>query len=41
MRYDEPFFARGKHHELADDGRIGWHADFRIKLRELLLSRAA
>ncbi len=41
VRYDEPFFARGKHHELADDGRIGWHADFKAKLHELLLNRAA
>jgi len=35
-RYDEPFFARGKRHELADSGRIGWHPDFESRLRALL-----
>lgn len=35
-RYDEPFFAKGKRHELADEGRIGWHPDFETKLQELL-----
>ncbi len=37
-RYDDAFFARGKRHELADSGRIGWHADFEERLRALLLS---
>lgn len=36
-RYDEPFFCRGKHHELADDGRIGWHPDFEQMLSALLV----
>ena len=40
-RYRDPFFARGKHHELADGGAIGWHPDFRSRLDELLLSRTA
>jgi hypothetical protein len=40
-RYSEPFFSRGKHHELADNGRIGWHPDFRERLEALLLSRTA
>ncbi|MGW6318795.1 ABC-three component system protein [Streptomyces sp. NPDC055099] len=39
-RYDEPFFARGKHHELADRGRIGWHPLFEDRLENLNLSRA-
>ncbi|MFJ1709577.1 ABC-three component system protein [Kitasatospora sp. NPDC088346] len=38
-RYDEAFFARGKHHELADRGRIGWHPDF--EERVTALTRAA
>jgi hypothetical protein len=41
VRYDEPFFSRGKHHELADAGGVGWHMDFRTKLDALLLERAA
>jgi hypothetical protein len=36
-RYDEPFFCRGKHHELADDGRVGWHPDFQDQIEALLL----
>ena len=36
-RYDEAFFARGKRHEVADRGRIGWHADFEARLKALLL----
>lgn len=36
-RYDEAFFARGKRHEIADKGRIGWHADFEDRLKALLL----
>lgn len=36
-RYDEPFFARGKYHELADRGRVGWHPDFEERLAGLLL----
>jgi len=36
-RYDEAFFARGKRHEIADSGRIGWHADFETRLKALLL----
>lgn len=40
-RYDEPFFARGKYHELADTGQVGWHPDFANRLAELLLSHAS
>jgi hypothetical protein len=40
-RYDDAFFARGKRHELADSGRVGWHADFKDRLQSLLLSRLA
>jgi hypothetical protein len=40
-RYDEPFFARGKHHELADRGRVGWHPDFEERVQNLNLPRAA
>lgn len=35
--YDEPFFTHGKLHELADDGRVGWHPDFQARLEALLL----
>jgi hypothetical protein len=35
--YDEPFFTHGKFHELADDGRVGWHPDFQARLEALLL----
>jgi len=36
-RYSEPFFFRGKLHQLADDSSIGWHPEFRQKLDDLLL----
>jgi hypothetical protein len=36
-RYDEPFFSRGIHHGLADDGRAGWHPEFEKRLEEMLL----
>lgn len=36
-RYDEAFFCRGKHHELADRGRVGWHPEFAGRVEELLL----
>lgn len=39
-RYDESFFVRGKYHELADAGRVGWHPDFEARLTDIL-SRAA
>lgn len=39
-RYDEAFFSRGKCHELADDGRVGWHPDFAKLLEHLLLAVA-
>jgi len=35
-RYNDPFFARGKRHILADGGRIGWHPDFESRLQDLL-----
>jgi hypothetical protein len=37
-RYDEAFFYRGKHHELADDGRVGWHPNFADLLDRRLLA---
>ena len=38
--YDELFFTHGKLHELADDGRVGWHPDFQARLATLLLGHA-
>jgi len=35
-QYNDPFFARGKRHELADRGRVGWHPDFEARLEALL-----
>jgi hypothetical protein len=35
--YDEPFFSRGIHHALADDGRAGWHREFGQRLEGMLL----
>ncbi|MCX4757850.1 ABC-three component system protein [Kitasatospora purpeofusca] len=35
-RYNDGFFARGQRHALADQGRVGWHADFQTKIEELL-----
>lgn len=40
-RYSDPFFSRGKHHELADDGKVGWHPEFEEKLRSMLFERSA
>lgn len=40
-RYNESFFTRGKYHELADDGRVGWHPDFEERLKQLLLGQAS
>lgn len=34
-RYHEAFFVRGQRHELSDSGRIGWHRDFRDRMRTL------
>lgn len=42
--YDEPFFARGKRHELAhrdNDLGIGWHPDFADRLKELVAAVVA
>jgi len=36
-RYDEPFFSRGIHHGLADDGQVGWHPEFEKRLEGMLL----
>ncbi len=36
-RYRDSFYARGKRHELADRGRMGWHPEFEQKLEQLLL----
>jgi len=35
-QYNEPFFARGRRHHLADSGDIGWHPDFQSRLEALL-----
>jgi len=35
-KYNDPFFARGQRHMLADRGRIGWHPDFQVRLAQLL-----
>jgi hypothetical protein len=35
-RYTEPFFMRGRLHDFADKGRVGWHPDFQERLKELL-----
>jgi len=40
-RYSEGFFTRGKYHELADNGRVGWHPEFEERLKELLLGKAS
>jgi hypothetical protein len=40
-RYNESFFIRGKYHELADDGRVGWHREFQERLQTLLLGDAS
>jgi hypothetical protein len=37
-RYNDPFFARGKRHELADGGRFGWHPEFTARVEQLLAS---
>lgn len=37
MRFQDPFHARGKRHELADRRKIGWHPDFEEHLAGLLL----
>ncbi|WP_040786643.1 ABC-three component system protein [Nocardia pneumoniae] len=38
-RYNDSFYARGQRHALADTGRIGWHADFKARLEDLLRIR--
>jgi hypothetical protein len=40
-RYREPFFFRGKLHELADERLVGWHPDFSALLDALLLEESA
>jgi hypothetical protein len=35
-RYNDPHFARGQRHMLADTGKIGWHADFEARIAQLL-----
>jgi hypothetical protein len=37
-RYDEAFFCRGKHHELADAGHVGWHPEFAERVESILLA---
>lgn len=36
-RFQDPFHARGKRHELSDLRKIGWHPDFEKHLENLLL----
>lgn len=40
LRYNDPFFARGKRHDLAnravEDGGIGWHPDFAVRVEAVL-----
>ena len=35
-RCSEPFIMRGSYHMLADQFKIGWHADFKNRLKYLL-----
>lgn len=35
-RYNDPYFARGQRHVLADTGGIGWHVDFETRIADLL-----
>lgn len=35
----EPFVTRGSLHMLADDGRLGWHPEFRSRLAEVLSAK--
>lgn len=37
----DPFYARGTHHRLADEGTVGWHPEFQERLKALLDSRVA
>ena len=42
--YNDPFFARGKRHELAhrdSEAGIGWHPDFANRLAALIASLAS
>ncbi|QLL08764.1 ABC-three component system protein [Mycobacterium vicinigordonae] len=39
-RFQDPFHARGKRHELADLHKIGWHPDFEEHLAKFLLEGA-
>jgi ABC-3C protein len=39
-RYNDPFFARGQRHMLADTGKMGWHADFEARIADLLKVKA-
>ena len=34
--YNDPFFARGRRHVLADRGEIGWHPEFQSRLESVL-----
>ncbi|MFE6153618.1 ABC-three component system protein [Streptomyces sp. NPDC057889] len=34
-QYDEIYFHRGQHHCLADEARVGWHAEFRERVAAL------
>jgi hypothetical protein len=40
-RLEEPVISRGTLHSLADEERVGWHPEFRERLRELLAEATA
>jgi hypothetical protein len=40
-RYTDPFFMRGRLHDLADTGHLGWHRDFEARVQALLLGDPA
>ncbi|MFE6384617.1 ABC-three component system protein [Streptomyces roseolus] len=35
-RFNDPFFARGQRHMLAELGKVGWHPEFETRIAELL-----
>ncbi|MFF6779288.1 ABC-three component system protein [Streptomyces sp. NPDC012637] len=35
-RFNDPFFARGQRHMLAELGKVGWHPDFETRIAQLL-----
>ena len=35
-RFNDPFFMRGRLHDFADKGSLGWHPDFEARVKEVL-----